>query len=319
MRVEEIFLSLEGGKKKEKAIQTKKEKKKTREHKENVDQDFAICRKKIAQIMEAPPAATNHFVSFDYDDTLLCSTFLSGLGLKMDSSRQDVVAKVGPQLSRLAKSVCALLEGALQMTPNIFVVTNAEKGWVEMSARLFMPEALPLLERCTIISARSTFEAAFGDSPLKWKYHAFCECLLRLQPIHTARNVISLGDSHVEREAIRAATRGHAATTCKSIKFAERPSCEQLVRQQELALQCFHYIFSHNDHLDLQLTVTQTPEPEPDTPPIPSSPPLLPQSPKINSQASSDSDVSDIDLDFTRSTPISIPQKKIKKIKKIKK
>jgi hypothetical protein len=42
----------------------------------------------------------------------------------------------------------------------------------------------------------------------------------------------------------------------KSVKFAERPSMEQLRRQLELLINCFGYIFSHDGDLDLQLTVT---------------------------------------------------------------
>lgn len=70
------------------------------------------------------------------------------------------------------------------------------------------------------------------------------------------RNVLSFGDSHVEREAVRACTRGMPNTRTKSVKFAERPSMEQLRRQIELVTNCFGYIHSHEGDLDLQLTVT---------------------------------------------------------------
>ena len=70
------------------------------------------------------------------------------------------------------------------------------------------------------------------------------------------KNVLSFGDSHVEREAVRACTRGMPNTRTKSVKFAERPSMEQLRRQIELVTNCFGYIHSHEGDLDLQLTVT---------------------------------------------------------------
>jgi hypothetical protein len=60
----------------------------------------------------------------------------------------------------------------------------------------------------------------------------------------------------VEREAIRAVTRSIPNSTTKSVKFAERPSLEQLLRQIELVTKCFQYIHSHDGDLDLQLTVT---------------------------------------------------------------
>jgi len=82
--------------------------------------------------------------------------------------------------------------------------------------------------------------------------------------------VISFGDSHVEREAVRAVTRGLPTTKTKSVKFAEKPSMEQLRRQLELVTNCFQYIHSHDGDLDLQLTVTvntRKPDPSKDTAP----------------------------------------------------
>ena len=55
---------------------------------------------------------------------------------------------------------------------------------------------------------------------------------------------------------MRAVTRGFPNTRCKSVKFAERPSMEQLRRQIELVTNCFQYIHHHDGDLDLQLTVT---------------------------------------------------------------
>jgi hypothetical protein len=87
------------------------------------------------------------------------------------------------------------------------------------------------------------------------------------KPVGPKKNVISFGDSHVEREAVRAVTRSMAMTRCKSVKFAERPSTEQLRRQLELVTNCFHYIHHHDGDLDLQLTVTvNSPPPSPVVP-----------------------------------------------------
>ena len=86
----------------------------------------------------------------------------------------------------------------------------------------------------------------------------FQERITALAPLNSKRekNILSFGDSHVEREAVRACTRGMPNTRTKSVKFAERPSMEQLRRQIELVTNCLQYIYSHEGDLDLQLTVT---------------------------------------------------------------
>jgi len=186
-------------------------------------------------------------------------------------------AEVDAQLRALEQCVCAVIRLALTYG-HVNIVTNAETGWVELSAQKFMPAVVPLLSRITVVSARSTYESAHPDAPLKWKFYAFHE---RLSSVFGAsalvagdalgdafvssmasasasvqKNIVSFGDSHVEREAIRAVTRGVSTCRTKSVKFAERPTPEQLRRQLELVTTCFGYIHNHGGDLDLQLTVT---------------------------------------------------------------
>lgn len=197
----------------------------------------------------------------DWDDTLLCSSFLSGAGYRLDSVMEGT-STLDKELKDLETSVISLLRLAMSFG-DVHVVTNAETGWVQLSAKKFLPGVVPLLDRVKVLSARSTYESMFPDSPIKWKYCAFQERLNA--DSKSPKNVISFGDSHVEREAIRAVTRGLPNTKTKSVKFAEKPSMEQLRRQLELVVNCFQYIHGHESDLDLQLTVTVNKKSDMDT------------------------------------------------------
>ena len=194
-------------------------------------------------------------IIFDWDDTLLASSFLSSKGYRLDTDKAKIT-DVDAGLRDLEQSIIAVINLALQYG-EVHIVTNAETGWVQLSAAKFIPAVVPLLSRVSILSARSTYEGRYPDAPLKWKYYAFQD---KLAPSFAdpkrQKNIISFGDSHVEREAVRAVTRGFPNTRCKSVKFAERPSMEQLRRQIELVTNCFQYIHHHDGDLDLQLTVT---------------------------------------------------------------
>jgi hypothetical protein len=184
----------------------------------------------------------------------------------LDSNMSTAPVSLFGTLETLAKAVIELLRLAATHG-RVVVITNAETGWVELSAAKFVPSVVPVLAelQVQVFSARSTFEAAFPDAPLKWKSAAF-EHVLSDQSTTAAaaiaagktltKNVLSLGDSHVEREAVRQVTADMPNTLCKSVKFAERPNCEQLTRQLTLVHNCFRYILNHQNHLDLQLTVT---------------------------------------------------------------
>jgi hypothetical protein len=194
-------------------------------------------------------------IIFDWDDTLLASSFLHTRGYRLDTNMPPC-EEVDSNLKLLETSVINVLTLALKYG-EVNIITNAETGWVQLSAQKFLPGVVPLLSKVTVISARSTYEAQHPDAPLKWKFHAFQD---RLSPLFAEaksnKHVISFGDSHVEREAVRAVTRGVMNTRTKSVKFAERPSMEQLRRQVELVTSCFQYIYTHDGDLDLMLTIS---------------------------------------------------------------
>jgi len=196
-------------------------------------------------------------ICWDWDDTLLCSSFLSSEGYRLDTE-EDKTIEMRKQLKQLEQSVINVLKLSLQYGA-VHIITNAETGWVQLSAQKFIPGVVPLLEKVNILSARSTFEPQYPDSPLKWKFYAFQQ---RLEDIlteqHSSKNILSFGDSHVEREAVRAVTRDVLQTRTKSVKFAERPSIEQLQRQIELVTNCFQYIHSHQGDLDLCMSLSVT-------------------------------------------------------------
>jgi len=198
-------------------------------------------------------------IFFDWDDTCLPSTFLSSRGFRLDTPVEHLEELRG-QLCELETSVADMLQSAM-CYGSVHIVTNAERGWVQLSCEKFLPGLVPLISRLPVLSARTTYESTFPGAPLKWKFYAFQQRLANsfAEP-HKRKNILSLGDSYVEREAIRAVTRGCPNTTCKSVKFAERPSIGQLRRQIELVTNCFQSIVKHNGDLDLQLTVTTNTE-----------------------------------------------------------
>lgn len=71
----------------------------------------------------------------------------------------------------LQNGVIALLNRASEFGTCV-IITNAETGWVELSCKKFMPRVVPMLARLKVLSARSTFETFYPDSPTDWKVRA---------------------------------------------------------------------------------------------------------------------------------------------------
>eukprot|EP00708_Paratrimastix_pyriformis_P003501 GAFH01002281.1.p1 GENE.GAFH01002281.1~~GAFH01002281.1.p1 ORF type:complete len:276 (-),score=58.17 GAFH01002281.1:301-1128(-) len=200
-------------------------------------------------------------IIFDWDDTLLASTVLCAAGITLQST--EMLKDLKLQFQQLEVQVMRVLARAIESQSRIFLITNAESGWVELSAQKFMPRVVPYLERTTIVSARSTYQHLCLNNPNQWKATAFTEKICCTFPKTSEMNVISFGDSECERNALLGVGRLCTASRTKSIKFVERPTIEQLRRQLEMIYNNFQFILQHDGNLDLMLTISTAVAPAP--------------------------------------------------------
>jgi len=184
-------------------------------------------------------------IIFDWDDTLLCTSFLN---LRQDQQMPPVVEKHLRGIEAAAKK---LLELAMRLG-NTFIITNAMNGWVEYSAAKYVPDLLPVLNRVRVISARGRYEAQYPGEVSKWKVQAFLEVQRQLDS-QIITNLISLGDSNFEMDAVHIMGKEFAQALVKTIKFRENPSPEELLKQLELVLQKFERIVENARNLKIGL------------------------------------------------------------------
>mmetsp|Transcript_25067 Transcript_25067/g.24695 ORF Transcript_25067/g.24695 Transcript_25067/m.24695 type:complete len:264 (+) Transcript_25067:205-996(+) len=193
------------------------------------------------------PPKSNSIIIFDWDDTLLCTTYLN--------SREDamnITSKVVKgQLKTLEDAIIRLLTLALSLG-NTYIITNAMKGWVEYSSGLWIPGVLTMLEQITVISARSEYEHKFPDNYHQWKVEAFME-MTKLFDTGTITNLICLGDSNIEMDAAHHLVQCYQNACIKTIKFRDGPNPEELVKQLELVTDKFEKICTSGKNLTIRL------------------------------------------------------------------
>mmetsp|Transcript_89089 Transcript_89089/g.255087 ORF Transcript_89089/g.255087 Transcript_89089/m.255087 type:complete len:324 (+) Transcript_89089:72-1043(+) len=191
---------------------------------------------------------------FDYDDTILPSSWINAQHLRLDDR-----STVRPwQMEFLSKAaVCAIETLRLaKQHGTVVLVTNAERGWIELSCRKFMPMLAPLLETVRMVSARTAYEGPSAPLPLDWKVCAFEAELDRFygSDLHDAakvKNIFSLGDGAHEREALLRTAAEVPNARAKSLKFCERPDISQIIKQHHLVQGCFETMWQHDGDLDL--------------------------------------------------------------------
>jgi len=196
------------------------------------------------------------FFVFDYDDTILPSTWINRQGLRLDAGSHP-----NPQQLAVLGEVAALAAKTIRLARQrgtVIFVTNAERGWIELSCQKFMPTLTPLLENIRMVSARTTYESPSTPSPLDWKMCAFEDALAhhfgaRLGDSSSRKNVLSLGDGIHEREALLQTTQALLNCYPKSLKFEERPDISQVLKQHELIIGNFESIVNQMGSLDLRI------------------------------------------------------------------
>ena len=195
------------------------------------------------------PKQHNSIIIFDWDDTLLPTTFLTPGGIfdeDIELSNTDT-----EKLSKLEQSVLQLLTEAVEKG-NVYIITNAGKGWVEYSANRFYPSILPILKKIKIISARGEYEKVFPGNSRQWKIEAFLN-LQNTVNMKLVTNIICIGDSLFEMEAGRILASRFTVAFIKTIKFREAPKMEELLKQLKLVCLQFGSIYSSIKNLTIRV------------------------------------------------------------------
>ena len=157
---------------------------------------------------------------FDWDDTLFPSSWVAERKLRLDGGPLD--ADTRASLRALEAASLALLSAALESVDRVIVITNAERGWVELSASRFVPGLLPYLSRITIVSARSDYESRYPDDPLSWKMAAFTDmtqCVLLAENKGQGQGRITSSSSAASPDSAALAASASSASSASASAF----------------------------------------------------------------------------------------------------
>ena len=112
--------------------------------------------------------------------------------------------------------------------------------------------SLSVFFQVDILSARGAFEASFPGDSHAWKMHAFLQVQNKLQ-LEAVTNLISVGDSHIEMDAVHLLGRSFAHALVKTVKLWERPTPYELQKQLEVVTDKLPEIFRSGTTLNIWL------------------------------------------------------------------
>lgn len=194
------------------------------------------------------PSKSQTVVIFDWDDTLLCTTFLRRHypgGVTLPPSVREC-------LRSLEQVSTKLIEMALEVG-QAYIVTNATPGWVQESAAQWAPNLLPVIERVRVISARERWSMSFPQDVYQWKIRTFRELHRYLPSVERVMNIVAIGDADFEMQAGLSMGQQFEKAVVKTIKLKEQPSPPELVKQLKLVQEKFHQIQTQGRNLKISL------------------------------------------------------------------
>ena len=173
----------------------------------------------------------NNIFFFDWDDTLLCTSYLipSGALNNMTLNKKDIDI-----LTNLDCVVSKLLLKTLKLG-YVFVITNGASGWVELSSVKFYPRTAKILGKIKIISARGLCEKKLPGDMRQWKTKAFKLALDSIQiKKNVPTNIFCFGDSIIELEASSNIKECFSNAYLKTFKLKESPTYLELEKELKL-------------------------------------------------------------------------------------
>lgn len=198
------------------------------------------------------PPAHQTVTIFDWDDTLLPT---SDLNVRTPDEVLDSTCESSTPLMRemrgIRKEGLRLLELAME-AGQTFIITNALPSWVEYSAAKYMPEFLKVLKDIPVISARGEYETQYPGERSRWKEQAFMQVQKQLDS-QMITNLISLGDSNFEMDAVHVMGREFSQALVKTVKFRANPSAKELHKELELVATKFEQIVNKAANLKICL------------------------------------------------------------------
>ena len=193
----------------------------------------------------------NNLFFFDWDDTLLCTSYLVPTGALND---MEISKKDKPIIASLDSLASKLLAKTIKLG-YVFIVTNGAPGWVELSSTKFYPETAKVLKNVKIISARGLCEKKLPGDMRQWKTKAFKYALDTIQiKRNIPTNIIFFGDSIIEMDSSYNVKECFSNAYLKTIKFKENPSHTELEKELKIIFSQLDSILTNFKNLSIKVT-----------------------------------------------------------------
>ena len=187
---------------------------------------------------EIKPNIDNTLFIFNWDDTLLCTSYLQ--------KNKNLTEEEKEQMKKCENEIYELINNTL-IKGKIFLITNLDMANIETSIIKYYPSLHSRLNEVEIISTNRNL-----DNNSNWKISAFVENQKNVNN-DNIKNIICFTDSYVQDNIVKILRKIYHFAIIKVIKFKECPDPYELGKQFVLVNHKFNDIY--NDKRDLFIKI----------------------------------------------------------------
>ena len=210
---------------------------------------------------------TQTAVIFDWDDTLFPTSWLKAQSGLRWYEPLAANSPYRPIFKEISTNIREVLETAAELG-SVSIVTLASSPWVTIAVRNFLPELEAVIVNLGIPVAYAREELLPGDEALSsedmsrmLKRRAMNRVIKKFYSQYAQqswKNVISIGDSIFERQALQdvVSFKKQAANKkcrAKTLKLADAPDIDQLNAQMTVLTTWLRPMVLYDDHIDIDL------------------------------------------------------------------
>ena len=149
----------------------------------------------------------------DWDDTLMCTTFISHKALGLSDDEQYIVSNLGKVVSNFLKEC--------NKYGKIIIMTNSSKEWIKKTTTEYLKISHESFDNIAIISTRDRYLKK-GIEKKKWKELALDDLIAKYK--EKIQNLICVSDSEKDIDVFKNLSTKNKEINISTIKFKTKPS-----------------------------------------------------------------------------------------------
>ena len=123
---------------------------------------------------------SKNMVILDWDDTLMCTSFLLSRNKHLSSDEESLVFQLGKKVERFLSF--------LKSIGQVIIITNSTRAWVKKTAENYLGISLLILKDVFLYSTRERFK---DQIPIElWKREAYKEIESKIKKFKEEQNTI---------------------------------------------------------------------------------------------------------------------------------